>query len=159
MAMQIYTEESKIQDEWYAEAKAMTMDKLPAFLQKLTEDCKHDYGTICHAIAAAGIAAMWAVERAPVGGITGFQGGAIMWQVVEHWQGIKGPARLLEYELMRFPQYQAQFTTISKSTWEHLQKKAADDLAGDCNHMHPNVVAHMESIVAGTVPFGYRIED
>ena len=157
--MQAITEESKVHEQWYVDAKAMTVKALPAFIQKLTTEYQHDYGTICHAIAAAGIAAMWAVERAPCGGITGFQGGAVMWEVVSHWQNIEGPARLLEFEQMRFPQYASKFTAIPKSAWEYVQKKATDDLAGDRTYMHPNVVAHMESIVAGTVPFGYRVED
>ncbi|AMR77632.1 hypothetical protein [Cupriavidus nantongensis] len=157
--MQAITEESKVHQQWYVDAKAMTVETLPAFIQKLTTEYHHDYGTICHAIAAAGIAAMWAVERAPCGGITGFQGGAITWQVLQHWQGIQGPARIVEFDLMRFPQYESKFAAIPREAWEHLQKKAAADLAGGSANMHPNVVAHMESIVAGSVPFGYRIED
>ena len=39
---------------WMVEAKAMTMENLPGFLEKL-RSYDHDYGTICHAIAAAGI--------------------------------------------------------------------------------------------------------
>ena len=76
MTQQI-TEEMGIHKEWMKRARDMTMADLPEFLRELTEDYDHDYGTICHAIAAAAVAAAWSVERTPQGGITGFQAGAI----------------------------------------------------------------------------------
>lgn len=79
------TEEMKIQNEWYKEAKKQTVETLPEFVRHLTEDYSHDYGTICHAVAAAGIAAMYAVDNSPTGGITGFQAGCIMWKVIREW--------------------------------------------------------------------------
>lgn len=62
------TEQDKIHEEWYKEASEMTLENLPEFLRKLTEDYSHDYGTICHAISAAAAAAAWAVEKSPCGG-------------------------------------------------------------------------------------------
>lgn len=157
--MQAITEESKVHEQWYVDAKAVTADTLPAFITKLTTEYQHDYGTICHAVAAAGIAAMSAVNASPAGGITGFQASCIMWEFIKRWMHIDGPARLLQYDNMLFPQYEHKFRAIDKDTWEYLQAKATKDLADKVETLHPRVRAHMETIVAGTVPFGYRVED
>ena len=90
----------------YEEARAQTVATLPEFVRKLTEDYSHDYGTICHAIAAAALAAAHAVDHSPAGGITGFQSGCIMWEFIQEWQHLRGkPLRLTNYEDMLFPQY------------------------------------------------------
>lgn len=151
------SEKDGIHEGWYEDARKMTLEQLPDFLKHLTTAYKHDYGTICHAIAAAAVAAAWAVEKSPQGGITGFQGGAVMWQFMEKWNGIKFPARLVQYDDMLYPQYERKFTTISKDTWEHLQKKAGELLKGERRHAHPDVVAHWKKVAEGVIPFGYSI--
>lgn len=155
--MQNITEEDKIHEEWYKEAKKMTMEELPTFLKKLTEEYGHDYGTICHAISASAIAAAWAVERTPQGGITGFQAGCIMWGFITNWMSYNDEAlALIKYDNMLYPQCEDKFTTISKSTWEWLQKKAKKNL--ECKeNVHQDVIKHWESIVGGIIPFGYTI--
>lgn len=65
------TEDDGIHNGWYEEAKQHTTKTLPVFIQHLTEDYRHDYGTICHAVAAAALAAAHAVDHAPCGGVTG----------------------------------------------------------------------------------------
>lgn len=159
--MKNITEEEGLQKEWYKEARDMTMEKLPAFLKKLTEEYNHDYGTICHAIASAAIGAAWAVERTPQGGITGFQAGAIMWEFITHWMSdYEGkPLKLLDYSNMLYPQYDDKFAaTIPQSTWEYLQKEAKKHLK-ETKDAHPNVKAHWESIVKGNIPFGYTVKE
>ncbi|SOY79970.1 hypothetical protein CBM2599_A120535 [Cupriavidus taiwanensis] len=151
-------EEDGLQQQWYEEAKKMTVEGLPAFIQKLTTEYVHDYGTICYAVAAAGIAAMHAVNKSDQGGITGFQAGCITWELLRHWSHIEAPARITEFRNMLFPQYEHKFCAISSETWEILQEEAKKSLAEKGDGIHPNVRAHMESIVAGTVPFGYRVE-
>lgn len=72
------TEEDKVHENWYKEAKDMDMQKLPQFVNGLLEDYEHDYGTICHALSAAAVATMWAMNRDErQGGITGFQASCI----------------------------------------------------------------------------------
>lgn len=151
-------EEDGLHAKWYEEAKKMTVDALPAFVQKLTTEYGHDYGTICHAVAAAGVAAMYAVNNSPAGGITGFQAGCITWEILRHWSHIEGPARILNYREMLFPQYERTFCAISTETWKYLRDEAAKALAEKDEAPHPNVRAHMECIVAGNIPFGYRVE-
>ena len=147
--------------EWYDEARGQTLESLPAFMGKLLNDYEHDYGTICHAVTACAIGAAWAANHSEQGGITGFQATAIMWEFIKHWMSIKGPARLLEYRDMLYPQHREDFRTISPKTWADLQSEARAALAradgGEFGKMPPDVKAHMERIVAGKVPFGYRV--
>jgi hypothetical protein len=154
------SDELKLRDEWTTEARAMTLEKLPAFIEKLTTH-KHDYGTICRAIAAAGVAAAYAVERSPSGGITGFQAGCVLWDLILGWDSsYEGkPIRLVNYEDMLYPQYADKFRSISGETWAHLQKRATELLAKNKDGIvAERVKAHWESVVAGEVPFGYRVE-
>jgi hypothetical protein len=120
-------ESMNIHKEWFKEANEMTLEKLPDFLKKLTENYEHDYGTICHAIAAAAIAAAWAVERMPQGGITGFQAGCIMWEFIKHWNFSynKTGLGLIDYDNFLYPQYADRFDkTISSDIWAAIQKEA-----------------------------------
>jgi hypothetical protein len=151
------SKELELSKEWMKEARAMTLEKLPAFLEKLVSH-KHDYGTICRAIAAAGVAAAYAVEKSPQGGITGFQASCIMWDLITGWdEGKEGkPIRLVDYEDMLYPQYAHKFRSITPETWAHLQAKAKEKLATSPTAA-ARVVAHWKSIAAGEVPFGYTV--
>lgn len=152
-------EEDGVHKKWFEEAREMTAEKLPEFIRKLTHDYEHDYGTICHAIAAAAVAAAWAVERSPSGGITGFQAGAVMWSFMEHWNSIKGPARLIQYDDLLYPQYEHKFTAISPDTWEHVRKEAEKLIAErSAETVHPDVFMHWQSVAKGQIPFGLRVE-
>src|SRR6266550_4316712 len=55
------TESMHVHEAWYDEAQKMTAEQLPAFIQHLLTDYDHDYGTICHAVAAAAIAGAQAI--------------------------------------------------------------------------------------------------
>lgn len=149
-----------LRDEWYARAadKAMTLETLPAFLKELAE-YPHDYNTICYAVTAGAVAAAWAMNRTPSGGITGFQGGAIMWEFMEAWNGVKAPARLLKFDHALFPQYADEFTSISGQTWKWLQEEAGKKLDSAPDHVAESVVAHWKSIRDGHVPFGLRVKE
>jgi len=155
------SEESKIQEEWYKEAREIdTPDKLHEFAKRLLEDYKHDYGTICHAASALAVAACWTIDGdKEEGGITGFQSSCIMWGFIRHWNSIEGPVRLVQYEDMLYPQYQHKFEkTISQNIFDRLQEKAKKELVD--NHLTADRVRlHMESIVNGQVPFGYTIKE
>lgn len=159
------TERKKIQEEdgthkaWYEQAKAVTTETLPEFTRSLIEDYEHDYGTICHAISAAAIAAANAIQKSPQGGITGFQAGCVMWGFISHW-GIypEGtPLRILDLSDMLAPQMESKFISISEDTWKWLKEKAAHNLA--TTRGHPDVRAHWQSIVDGVVPFGMVVSN
>lgn len=154
--------EQEFCDKYKDRMRAMTMEDLPQFLTDLqSEDL--DYGTVCIAIALAGTAAMWALERTPSGGITGFQASYIGWEVLHLWGapalGNCG-AKLTNYENMLYPQYEHYFNekTLSQGVWAALQKEATKLLSAERTNTSSSVIAHWESIVDGQVPFGYTIE-
>ena len=156
------TEETskELLQEWREEMKEMTLEKLPEFLRKLSEDYEHDYGTICHAISIGGVATMWAMNNTKQGGITGFQAGAIMWENIMNWDETmrNKSLKMVDYSLMLYPQYKYKFEkTISADTWVNLQKEAKENLKNSPNASE-NVKAHWQSIVSGNVPFGYTIQ-
>lgn len=153
------TEEMNVHTQWYKKAKNQTIETLPAFLKKLTEEYHHDYGTIVHACTAAAIAAIWSVDASPIGGITGFQAGSIMWQFIKQWNKTdnKTGLRLVDFDKMLYPQYDYLFEkTISESTWIALQEQARLNLE-EKGIRNSSVVDHWQSIVDGKVPFGYKV--
>ena len=158
------TEDDKVHEKWYVEAKSVNLETLPEFLRKLTDDYTHDYGTICHAMTAGAIATLWAMNESPQGGISGFQAGAIFWEFYRNWlnHGQFHPTSMVDYTNMLYPDYEHHFErTITKGTWAWLQEKAQEklnDSAGD-EFMPSKTVDHWKSIVAGNVPFGYTVED
>ena len=158
--MEPITEEMGIHKEWMIEAREQTLETLPDFITKLTTQYDHDYGTICHAIAAAAVGAAWAVEKSPQGGITGFQAGAITWEIIRGWNGsMLGDcgAKIVKYENMLYPQYEQDFDKkISSGVWKNIKKQASENLA--LKGGNENVLAHWKSIADGVVPFGYEVE-
>lgn len=152
------TEKDKdIIEGWHKELDKINLKTLPKFLKSLTENYEHDYGTICHAVAVAAVAAAKAVNRSPQGGITGFQAGAVFWEFYRRWLHEEGPARLVKYEQMLYPQNASQFAkVIDKGTWKWMQEQAKKRDA-DNAQAHPKVRAHWKSIAAGKVPFGYSV--
>lgn len=149
-----------ILDTLWAEAKEQTLETLPEFLKKISTQYQHDYGTVCHGVAMAAVAAAWAFDKGPSGGITGFQAGAVMWQFIRQWNGMKGPCKIVKYEDMLYPQNQDRFCskTLDRSTWQYLQEQAAARIA-EAPTAHPRVMGHWKAIVFGVVPFGYTVED
>lgn len=158
---QAITEEDQKHLEWYEEARGMTLEKLPEFLRKLSEDYSHDYGTCVHMIAASAIAAAWAMNNTPSGNITGFQASCVMWEFIQRWGGYeRKPLRLLDYSNMLYPQYDHHFDkTISKETWKWLQEKAKENYDERGDGTHPNVVMHWVSIIENKIPFGFSVKE
>jgi len=159
MAKQEITEEMGIHKQWFETANSITQETLPEFIRHLIEDYEHDYGTIVHAMVAGMLATARAIDHSDQGGITGFQASCIMWEFLEKWGLVEFPIRLLEINNMLYPQYKDAFTTIPQSVWENLQAKAKQGLFTDGDRVAENVKKHWESIVAGRVPFGYRVKE
>jgi hypothetical protein len=130
--MQQISENMGVYNEWYDKASKITIDELPEFLNKLMNNYHHDYGTICHALAAGSIATAWAMNNNPKGGITGFQAGAVMWEFIRHWmyKNNKTGLRLLDYDNFLYPQYDNKFDkTIDQNTWKAIQKEAQEKIS------------------------------
>ena len=156
------TEEMKLENEWFAEAKKQTLETLPAFINHVMNDYIHDYGTVVHAISACAIAAARAADNCEGarGGITGFQASFVMWDFVKQlsYPNNKAGLKILDYDKLLFPQYAYAFEkTITEATWKAIQKNAQEQLETH-KTAHPNVVAHWKSIVDGQLPFGFTIE-
>ncbi|MDE1139930.1 MAG: hypothetical protein PW999_09805 [Paraburkholderia tropica] len=149
-------EEDGVHKQWFEIAKHQTLESLPEFMRHLSEDFGHDYGTICHAIAAAAVGAAWALEKTPKGGITGFQAGAVMWSFIQNWMSMDGPLRLVDYNNLLYPQYADKFNTISQDTWDAIQAKARKNLE-ERSGASDAVVSHWQFIADGHVPFGLRV--
>jgi len=149
-------------DSWYKMPEG-DVECIDTFIKHLNDDYQHDYGTICHAVAAAAIRAAWAMNAKPQGGITGFQASAVMWEFIRNWTGDKGPMQLIKLDDMLFPQMEYKFAkTISTDTWNYLKyeaQKHINEVAATGNEVHPSVWLHWQSIVNGIVPFGYTVSD
>lgn len=123
----------------------------------LTEcDIENEYDTAPHKIAQA----MLEVGHYLAGkhGISGFQAGGVMWEVIEEWMysGNKCGLKLVDYDNMLYPQYDYKFDkTISADTWYNLQEQAKEMLATEdaCS----SVRKHWQSIADGVIPFGYSL--
>ena len=160
MTKRTITEKDKVHEEWYERAKKMTVEGLPEFVRELTEDYGHDYGTICHACAAAALAALYAVVHSPSGGITGFQAGAVEWEFIKRWGAIgnpKNPMQLIDMGDLLYPQYESKFGSITADTWKWLQGEATKKLAGPDGV--DRVRAHWQLIAAGNSPFGLAVAE
>ena len=175
--MEKISEQQHLEKQWYKDAKEQTLETLPAFINHVMNDYEHDYGTICHAIAACALAATYAANEQPQGGITGFQAGFVMAQYVKNWiySDLKTTLRIVDYDKMLYPQYEEYFDKIiTKKTFEMLQEEAQKRIAEveaerksleesgkipNAVLVHPDVLRHWKSIVEGNVPFGYRLKE
>lgn len=161
--MQVITEDMGIHEEWYKKSKNISIDEIESFAKSLLNDYRHDYGTIVHAFTAAAIGIIRAMDSSsPQGGITGFQAGCIMWEFIRRWMRKEDIAmRLIMYDEMLYPQYEHRFSKkIPGNIWGWLQEEAKKKLSeAEGNDWHPRVIAHLESIVNGIIPFGYSIEE
>src|SRR5690625_4937631 len=116
MSRKPITEDMHLQDEWYKRAKDMKPEDFLDFANELSKRYEYDYGTVCHAMAAIGLAAMYAFNKTDGarGGITGFQAGCVMWQVIRHmnYENNKCGLRLLDMDNLLYPQYEYKFHSI-----------------------------------------------
>ena len=155
-------EEMHLENEWFEQAKKQTLETIPEFVRHIMNDYVHDYGTVCHAVSACAVAAAWAANEEPQGGITGFQAGFVMWDFVKQWSfsNNKTGLRILDYDNLLYPQYGYKFDkTISTNTWEAIRAQAKVYLDEKKEYVHQNVEAHWRSIVDGVVPHGFVVKD
>lgn len=147
-------------DEWYRQARKIdSPEALRQFAEHLVTVYRHDYGTICHAIAATALAGAYAVENSPTGGITGFQSGAVMWQFIQEWNQERDPMRLLKYRDLLYPQSVGRVTELSKETWVWLQEEARELLSNNPQaSVHPVVWAHWQQLAEGRIPAPFVVD-
>lgn len=165
MENKMITEEMHVEKEWFEQARKQTIETLPDFMNHVMGDYVHDYGTICHAVSACAMAAIFAADNHENGGITGFQAGFVMWDIIRqlNFRSNKCGMKLVDYDDMLYPQYESRYDkTISPDIWKSLQESAKDKIKEDeedGGFASPRVVQHWKSIVNGTVPFGYKVKE
>ena len=163
--MKEITEEMHLEKKWFENAKKQTIETLPAFMDGILNGYKHDYGTICHAISACALAAVWAADHSDQGGITGFQAGFVLWDFIRQWSfpSNRCGLRIVDYDNMLYPQYASLYDkTISQRIWNRIQEAAKKELEvakKEKRFIHSDVVSHWENIINGKVPFGYRVAE
>lgn len=140
-----------------------SFDDLIEFIKYVRDNCGHGYGEAPRSIAQASLAVAWYFASAF--GITGFQGGATMWDFICGWEflGNKCGLKIVDYDNLLFPQYGYKFDkTISSRTWEKVQEEAKNMIEEDKKDVcpaHHKVREHWESIANGNIPFGLTISD
>jgi hypothetical protein len=156
----VITEDLHLEKEWHEEAKKQTLRTLPKFIKHLMDDYAHSYGTIVKAMACAVYATIHVCNNMPSGSITGFQASCLVWQIIDEMGMFKSESgsRILTFDDMLYPQNSNRFSCIDKDTWDKLQELAKSKLEED-GAMHPDVRKHLQSIVNGTVPFGWKVVD
>lgn len=150
--------DGEIIEMWWKDAQGCnSIEEACAFATRLLRDYRHDYGTICHALAAGTLAMAWGMNREPEGHITGFQSGFVMWGFVKRWMSIDGPVRLTQYDQLLYPQYDHQWQSISEETMESLQKiaqKQLEEFSGS-----DVVRERLELVASGKLPEFMRVSE
>ena len=80
---------------------------------------------------------------------------------VQEWTGMRGPAQLLRFEEMLYPQYgrDEKFSrTLTPETAKWLREEAQKRV-NDGHSAHPDVIAHWKRLAAGEIPFGWRVRE
>ena len=144
-------------DNMFAEAAKQTKETLSAFMEKYLAE-GDDYERAPEVVAACACAASWAASN--VLGITGFQANFAMWEYIKawHYSNNRTGLRIIDFDDMLYPQMEQRFDkVITQRQWERIVEVAKEKLnEGDGA---PEVRNHWEKIVAGEVPFGYRIAE
>jgi len=154
------TEEMLLHEQWFSRAEEIdTIEDFVEFAEHLLNDYEHDYGTVCHAIAALALAGAWLGSNTEK--ITAFQAQFVMWDFITYWNFANNTCglKLVNYDDMLYPQYAYKFDkVISKDIWNSLQKQAKKNLETR-GYSAIEVVQHWKNIANGIVPFGYKVED
>lgn len=151
------TEDMGEQVKWYEEAKGMTLEKLPEFISKLSNDYSHDMNTFPHALVAGMLATAASINAGPEGGISQAQAHKVMGLFIRKWSKMEGPLKLTSWYGMLHPANDPQFTTVPEEVMKQLQQQAQGLLDGDLAGTDQSVIEHLKGIVAGKVPFGYSL--
>ena len=145
-------------DQWWETAETCrSVEEASVFAARLRDDYYHDYGTICHATAAAGVAMANAIGLPA--GITGFQAGIIGWELHRHFeQWDESPRRLLDLGNILYPQYDYKWLTIDQGTKDWLVTKAKERLDGADGLVSSEVRQRWELVASGQLPGFVRVE-
>lgn len=152
--------EFEARDELIEKRKNLnTLEELKNYVKDIEKNYNYDYEVAPRAIAQGALAVAWYLEQEM--GITGFQASFVMWDFIIGWQFRYNKCGLkqIDYDEMLYPQYEDKFEkVISENTWKKLQEQADVNLKKNPS-AHPEVIEHWKNIVAGNVPFGYKVKE
>ncbi len=135
--------------------------ELVELIEEVKNDFNNGYGTAARSVGT--VSACVANYLSSEMGLTGFQASCAMWDFIMAfmYSDNKCGMKMVNYDDMLYPQYEYKFckNTISKSTWEALQKQAKENLEKDTYFASLRVIEHWQSIVDGKVPFGYTVKE
>ena len=150
----------KTQKEWEKRAKSIkSPEELAEFAEELLEKAD-SYELCCYATTYMALAGSYLISNTL--GITNWQASSAMWLFIKNWnfKDNKLGLKLLDYDLLLYPQYKNYFDkTITSKQFKELQKIAEKRLEDNTIEPHPDVKKHWESIIVGKVPFGFKIKD
>ena len=140
------------------------LEDIPGFVTKAMCGYEHDYDSVVKAFTACLCACAWAINQQA--GLTGFQAGFVPLLFMQKWNGIGEDVglRVIDYDNMLYPQYEENFSKVmSQDVYNSLVEKARENLRGveDGSRpypVHPDVIAHWQSIAEGMPPFGYSVK-
>lgn len=111
----------------------------------------HDYGTCCYAMSLAAIAAMNYVASKL--GVTGFQAGCAMMDIIRRHYGWELGGRLLDYSNLLYPQYcnASKFPSVDdlladEGIRKSLANAARKKLEASDGGEHPHVREHWQRL-------------
>lgn len=151
-------QDQELIETWWKEAeRCRSIDDATHFAHRLVEDYRHDYGTICHAVAAAGVAMANAVGIPA--GITGFQAGFIGWMLHKRWQQWGDePRRIVDFSHLLYPQYDDQWASISPETETWLVGEAKKLIGENVGQpMSSAVLDRWQMVARGELPAFVRM--
>jgi len=131
-----------------------------SFINALATDYEYDRKMMCEAIVHSMLAgAMAFTKKLKLDDITEAEINLVMWGFIEKWTGFHEPLKLVRMSYMLNPDAAYMFAnTIPKSYFDWLQHSAEDCLK-DLPDAPEGRRAFWQSIVEGTVPFGYKVEE
>lgn len=122
-----------------------TLRELDEYIDGLAAQ-EHSYGTCVYAVSLAATAAFNYMSGKL--GITGFQASAADMDVLRRTRHIDGSFIIFKAEDLIYPQYdlkdRMQKWMDDQAVW--LQEQAKLKLAGDVEHVHPDVLAHWKKL-------------
>jgi hypothetical protein len=126
-----------------------SIEELTGYIQALTNR-PHDYGTCCHAMSLAAVAAFNFVAHEL--GTTGFQAGCAQMDFLRRQRHLNHGFQLIDYERLLYPQYVDELTITPEKLLENpdvrklVVEAARKHLAESHEGTHPEVRKHWEKL-------------
>jgi hypothetical protein len=157
MEKKYISEEMNVQDEWYLAAQKMqTPEGLMGLIHHLMLDYSHDMNTVAHAVTAGALATISVMNRYPEGGLTSAQAQKVLTLFIRKWAKMEGPAKLWSWAGLLHPANEPMVMEIPKDVADWLTAQAREMLEKG-SFMDDGHKQHLENILAGGFPWGFRM--